>query len=278
MKRRRLAEFDLDACPCCREPIKSWGQHVRRHPECAEAMQQDAEVDYSQDSLQLDAERRERQAILADAIAELTYIRNLNTPDVECAIAMARTAIHQHSVRAAQGLAHLLRPGVTADQVLDVLIDLERQSSVFEGLETEAQRDSILRQSHPFIAPRIVVCGPAKQKVVSCPVKDLLTRQLKYNPGLCRAVWLASEEYKKGCLHRRPADRFETLADGSALRDHAELLRTARPDEVLDLRVPLIFYGDEIEVRSPRRPALSPEHLIAGGVRSHSLARAHHRS
>ena len=113
-----------------------------------------------------------------------------------------------------------------------------------------------MRQTHPFIAPRVVVCGADKHKVVSSPVKDLLTRQLKYNPGLCRAAWLASEEYKKGHLHHRTPERFETLTDGSALRDHADVLRLARPDEVLDLRVPLIFYGDEIEVRSPPRPAV----------------------
>ena len=248
-------------CPMCKAPYRRWGSHVRYNPACKDAYD-DVVGDCEPDSLQQDAQARERQHALADAIAELTYEKHLKPAEVQTAISLARIAIHQHNARAADGLRHLLAPGVTAEQVAASLDTLEQQQPIFSGLETEAKQRSVLRRTYPYVAPRTVVFGTAQQKADSFSVRELLVRHLTHNPAVLKACWDKSEGWKSGAQHGLEAEVFDDFDSGSAIRRHTEFARKATSDEASDLRVALFFYGDEIEVRAASKvqPLPLPPH------------------
>ena len=164
-------------CASCARAYSSWACHCRWHPECAAAAEGTEGADCLLDPLQQQAARSERQAAIAESIADLTYSKNLKASDVQAAVALARTALHYHNERAAEGLNGLLKPGVTAEEVAAALNLLEQQDSVFKGLETEAQQTSVLRRLYPYVVPRTVTYG-AKEKADSFAVDDLLIRHL----------------------------------------------------------------------------------------------------
>ena len=178
--KRRLAKAapQPHVCARCERGYASWGHHCRWNPACA-AAGEDAECgDCLPDELQVDAQTRERQAALADSIAELSYSKNLKAAEVQAALTLARTAIYHHNERAADGLRELLKDGVTSEQVAAALDSLEQQDSIFKGLETEAQQTSVLRRKYPYLKPRTVTYGGAKEKADSFAVDDLLIRHL----------------------------------------------------------------------------------------------------
>uniref|UniRef100_A0A7S4HES7 Uncharacterized protein n=1 Tax=Prymnesium polylepis TaxID=72548 RepID=A0A7S4HES7_9EUKA len=105
--KRRLAKAapQPHVCARCERGYTSWGHHCRWNPSCAAA------GECLPDELQVDAQARERQAALADSIAELSYSKNLKAAEVQAAVALARIAIHHHNERAADGLRELLKDG-----------------------------------------------------------------------------------------------------------------------------------------------------------------------
>lgn len=242
-----LALASDPVCPRCTASYKRWGCHLRYNPLCKDAFD-DACDDCEPDHIQLDAQTRERQEALAEAISELSYSKQLKPAEVQSAIALARVAIYQHNARAANGLRHLLAPGVSTEQVAAALDALEQQQPVFAGLETEAQQMSVLRRTYPYLPPRTVVFGAPKEKADSFSVVDLLARHLTHSPRVLKKCWEKSERWKSGELHNVEAEIFDDFDSGAALRRHTELTRKAAPDEVCDLRIGLIFYGDEVEV------------------------------
>jgi hypothetical protein len=177
--KRRLAKAapQPHVCARCERGYTSWGHHCRWNPSCAAAGEDEC-GECLPDELQVDAQARERQAALADSIAELSYSKNLKAAEVQAAVALARIAIHHHNERAADGLRELLKDGVTSEQVAAALNALEQQDSVFKGLETEAQQTSVLRRKYPYLKPRTVTYGGAKEKADSFAVDDLLIRHL----------------------------------------------------------------------------------------------------
>ena len=178
LKRRLAKAAPQLVCAGCARAYTSWGHHCRWHPECA-AVDEGTECgDCLPDEIQLDAACRERQAALAESIADLSYSKNLKAKDVQAAVTLARTAVRLHNERAADGLQKLLRPGVTSEQVAAALNALEQQDSIFKGLETEAQQMSVLRRKYPYLVPRTVTFDSAKEKADSFAVDDLLIRHL----------------------------------------------------------------------------------------------------
>ena len=59
----------------------------------------------------------------------------------------------------------------------------------------------------------------------------------------------ASDFFKTGELFQKQPTVLCDMMDGVAARFHPHLMKPATPEEIDDLRVPLIFNCDDIEVR-----------------------------
>lgn len=246
---RNEVEFcaQMPSCPCCGIAYKSWGHHLRYHPECGDSEDEDTDDDLPDlverdsgdegDDESLAELRRERarpkqsfgEGLMQDTIAadllDLRYNHGFEESDI----------------------AHLKR---YADKwvAMKEKLNGKQSSSLFAGLTTKKQEFARVRAKPGYIEPRRVSFGP--HDVVSFDIAELLTRALQQNAAIRREAEQASNLFKSGSLHKKMPDVLDGILSGTAARFHPELMRTATDEESADFRVPLIFNLDDIEVRS----------------------------
>lgn len=145
----------------------------------------------------------------------------------------------------AERLQPFLRPGVSLDAVKEIL-----SVDMFDGLATSKQEFAWAKRNMPYIEPRVVNVG-GKDEVISFNVASLLQRMLVHNAGFRKTCEDRSREWKKGEQWQVTPDTDNVLDDfdkAVGARFHEELMRPATEEEKHDLRVPLLFNCDDIEV------------------------------
>ena len=121
---------------------------------------------------------------------------------------------------------------------------------MFDGLATSKQEFAWAKRNMPYIEPRVVNVG-GKDEVISFNVASLLQRMLVHNAGFRKTCEDRSREWKKGEQWQVTPDTDNVLDDfdkAVGARFHEELMRPATEEEKHDLRVPLLFNCDDIEV------------------------------
>ena len=244
------------ACPGCRKPFACHAQHLRRDARCAalvaalECGECDDPEPEAPSQVQLMLERDSGAFEVAEGLAELRYNRNMNNPQVEAAKQLAHVAAKRSREQAFGQLQHLLRPGVSAADVEAALA----AANPFEGVKTRKTETAVLKQHYPLLETRVTNLGDG-HRVVGVNAVDAIIRLLRENVEVRRQMIAKSEEWKRGDEWRVTSARLDNIDQGSAFRQHPHLMRPATPDEARDLRIAIILYADEVEVR--RGPATS---------------------
>ena len=269
--KRVWSKSKMPACEHCGSTYKSWGHHLRWSPECAECDESDSESDTCPDLEDSDDEdaaeemkleemkRSVGEGILHDTVAEdlltLRYTHGFEESDI------------------AQ-LKQVVDKWVTLRDKLDKSpADHKPQTpALFSGLQTKKQEFARIRTKSGYIEPRRVKVG--EHDIVSFDMAQLLTRVLQKNAAVRREVEQASKSFTSGSLHKQMPTVLSDILSGTAARFHPELMRKATAEEVHDLRVPLVFNLDDIEVRPA--PALSHARAVPLTVRR-SIVRCAHR-
>ena len=244
------------ACPGCRKPFACHAQHLRQDARCAalvaalECGECDDPEPEAPSQVQLMLERDSGAFEVAEGLAELRYNRNMNNPQVEAAKQLAHVAAKRSREQAFGQLQHLLRPGVSAADVEAALA----AANPFEGVKTRKTETAVLKQHYPLLETRVTNLGDG-HRVVGVNAVDAIIRLLRENAEVRRQMIAKSEEWKRGDEWRVTSARLDNIDQGSAFRQHPHLMRPATPDEARDLRIAIILYADEVEVR--RGPATS---------------------
>ena len=153
-------------------------------------------------------------------------------------------------------LQPLMRDGVSAEAVMKALSSID----IFEGLRSSYLELSAARRDLPVIEPRVSqVTNPEGKtsEVVSFDLVELLRRKLEYDQEFLASAIALSDRLKTGqhfCVEEQGA--VADVLDGVEARFHPHLHRQATDTEVNDLRMPFLFYSDDVEVRpKPARRA-----------------------
>lgn len=125
---------------------------------------------------------------------------------------------------------------------------------LFAGIESEAKELSVLKETVPYVEPRVVkLSSDPKDIVVSRNFGDMLTMRLQNEPKFRRQCLAASKRWKSGELWCEEPEVLKDLEDGVKARFDEDLMRPARPEEQHDLRIGLVFNNDDSEA-SPHSP------------------------
>ena len=153
---------------------------------------------------------------------------------------------------ARQDLAPLLRKDAKPEKVAAAL----GQRGIFEGIETSKRELAHTKSDVPYLEPREVqLSDDPNDKVVSFDICDLIARKLQHDSNFRKKAEACSDVLKSGAKYQTSPDgALENTLDGDEARFQPHLWRPAEADEEFDLRVPLQFQCDEVEVTSARRP------------------------
>jgi hypothetical protein len=168
--------------------------------------------------------------------------REFDDGDVRCVKQAAQGWYDLAVAGAAAELRPLLAPGVTYSQVTETL-----QKQLFKGLETAHKEETVLKKALPYVEPR--VSRMEQHEHVSFDLFDLLVRKLTHDKHFRKMVLQTSEKWKKGKMHRRMPKVLKDIMDGTKARFHPELLRKALPGEENHVRVAVLPWLDDVEVR-----------------------------
>ena len=250
----------MPQCECCgteyRGPI---GYHLRYHPDCVSAYDPDesddedlpdlVNADDSDDETMAPEELRELAATWKKDILRETVAEDLLTMRYEHGFQEADIKVVKEMTEKWMKLR---------DQVNSIDDRTpDSRPALFHGLQTKKQEFARIRKDPNILEPRRVKVK--QHNIVSFDMADLLARRLRTDDDLLREVEEKSEEFKSGRLHGEMPEELTDILSGTAARFHPHLMRKATDEEIHDLRVPLIFNCDDIEVTarckasSPRR-------------------------
>ena len=240
-------------CPGCHKFFLSIAKHAGRSPDCAAVLWSEEKTASSSvkecDKLSHLFSTQSNKLETSEHLARLRYDRHLNNPDIEAAKDLARCAVDQ---RTEILLNLLLPPGRSRQEVL------KGMPAAFQGLETVDQERAVHAREFPYIKPRVVQLGDAKEKMVSLPVDQLLVRLLQEDKTIREAVGAKSDEWKRGDKWQVASMQFGDVDDGQIMRFHDHLMRPATREEADDIRIGLIKYFDEVEARPHARALTDP--------------------
>ena len=245
-------------CPDCGKPFQLLGRHKCRpvQPDhrlpatkigSAVPEERGTEQDAVGAMIEQDALREELSAKLLDA----RYEHGFDDGDIKVVKQVADFCMQHLRGTAHLSLQHLLRPGVTEDEVAAAL----GVTSAFDGLETKQQEMAYATANVAYLKPREVELDD-ESMVVSFDIFDLIVRKLQNDAKFRKAVIAKSEEWKRGdkwC--KPPEEKLSGIDDGIAARYHARLMRPATEEEKEDVRLALLKQADDIEVRQQRHAA-----------------------
>ena len=239
-------------CDCCGQTYKSWGHHIRWNPQCEEINDEDDDdtdmpmLVSNSDSEDEEVEEnfRELKRSIGETAMQETVAEDLLTMRFKYGFEEAE-------------VNHLKRYVDKWVALRDKLHESTgKLTPLFDGLQTKKQEFARIRTKPGYVEPRRVKAG--EHDIVSFDPAVLLTRMLQNKKAVRREVEQASETFKSGSLHKKSPSVLSTVLDGIAARYHPELMRKATLEEADDLRVPLVFNLDDIEVRRTPCPMPCP--------------------
>jgi hypothetical protein len=244
----------MPECSHCGATFRGgWGHHYRFNPDCA-VSDDDSDDEYpglvdappsdEEESPLSITELRSRfqkdtaKETIASDLLDLRYKHGFDEKD----ISLVKTYVDkwrrlEHEVTAPAS------PPASASASASVSF-----VSTFEGLQTKKQEFARVRRKTGYLEPRRVQIG--EHDIVSFDTADLLTRKLQNDAEVRRECQRASDLFKTGSLHKHMPDELTDITSGAAARFHPHLMRKATQEGQDDLRIPLIFNCDDIEVRS----------------------------
>ena len=187
----------------------------------------------------------ELQEEVASDLCDLRHMRGLDEVDIKQIKQAVRGWDATANAIRAERLLPFLRDGMTPEELKAIL-----SVDVFDGLATSYMEFARAKQNTPFIEPRVVKLG-GKDEVISFDMASLLQRKLVYDADFRKTCESRSRVWKRG-EHWQVSPQADDILDefdkAVGARFHAELMRPATKDEEHDLRVPLLFNCDDIEV------------------------------
>ena len=249
------------ACETCGGRYTHLAHHLRHHPECGVC---EFDSDAAEDS-EAQEEHTEvahmhtfKVSMCKDEIAydliNLRYEHGFSNKNIELLKSYAQKW-HEIAVNAGQSTSATVAPPM----------------NLFKGLETKklefAHARNVLVN---YIEPRQVVIDGI-HKVVSFDTATLIERKLQNDASTRQSLLAASDFFKTGELFQKQPTVLNDMMDGVAARFHPQLMKPATPEEIDDLRVPLIFNCDDIEVCVCMTPRRTHPHTL----RSCALYRHH---
>ena len=189
-------------CPKCSLPIRSFGQHLRQHPQCRSTEAARVGVQFvaaPQFHDEYDINGAEQRRRLADVLSECRYERCWSNADVGQLKTAYPDMYDATNLGAYDALKPLLQSGVTADHVTRALAELGH--TAFKGIETRARELAYAKGEVPYIEPRVVLLekgGSLDDQVVSFPMTDLLIRDLQHDPVVRHHTLKKSDYFKTG--------------------------------------------------------------------------------
>ena len=187
----------------------------------------------------------ELQEEVASDLCDLRHMRGLDEVDIKQIKQAVRGWDATANAIRAERLLPFLRDGMTPEELKAIL-----SVDVFDGLATSYMEFARAKQNTPFIEPRVVKLG-GKDEVISFDMASLLQRKLVYDADFRKTCESRSRVWKRG-EHWQVSPQTDDILDefdkAVGARFHAELMRPATKDEEHDLRVPLLFNCDDIEV------------------------------
>ena len=261
--KRLLDGFPQDAytmdggvlCYECGEVCASLAHHFRYHPECAgyETGEEDGVAELvEEDDKELfqEAHSAAARAQVAWDLSTLRYKHNLDNGAVAAIKTFAESWIQEELAEVAHRVQPLLKSSVAS-------LELESafRVKIFSGLETAAKEEAYRKATLNPLQPRSVDLDDG-DVVASFDMAKLLERKLQTDKRFRAQVETASDAYKTGKLHKQPAGIVRGFEDGDVARNHPHLLREATLEEEHDLRIPLVFNCDDIEVSRALYPTM----------------------
>ncbi len=245
-------------CTVCHRAYASLTQHLLHWPSCDEegllckavvvydgaSAVHDADVlDSGGDDLAENFATDALQATVAADLAELRFEYGMSGKE----ITVLKKKVAEWRALEVDAMVAALRPHLK-DDVTESDIDRLLEGNIFQGLETESKEMAAAQYGVAALKPTVVQVGP-EDTVVSFNVAALLEHKLQHDKVFRRTVLAKSEEYKRGeQWKKQPEDKIASWEDGTAARWHPHLMRPATSEEVDDVRIPLCFNCDDIEV------------------------------
>ena len=265
-------------CDVCGAAYTDLAVHLYHHPECDEDADLPELVVCSPcssecgDFCDLEALDELDALIAADHLkdevaadlAELRFEHGYGPVEIDRVKALAAKWVRARDAQVHRDLAAFLRPGVKPEQVAAAL----GARSIFDGLETSAKDLGYFKQLVPYLEPRVAqLSDNLDDKVVSFDISIGLTRKLQHDASFRSRVLKKSEQLKTGELYETlPEGTMSDTLEAAEARFHPHLWRPASEDEKDDVRVPLAFSCDDVEVQ----PARTARALHTPVARSHA--------
>jgi hypothetical protein len=241
----RRASQDGHVCKDCGESYKDLARH---EASCAGVCEPCSPGKLPKPTFVIDDVLHARAGLqeeVASDLCDLRHQRGLDEVDIRHVKSAVRSWDSMANDVREQRLKPYLSHGVTPE-MLDEILNVD----IFEGLATSKQEFARAKTSTPYIEPRVVNVG-GKDEVISFDVASLLHRKLAHDARFRRTCEARSREWKRG-EHWRVTPGADDIMDdfdkAVGARFHDELMRPATEEEEHDLRVPLLFNCDDIEV------------------------------
>ena len=276
---------DVHICDFCGCKYKHLAQHLRwcdlcDLPELASCSTSDDDEDRQLDVELFEAETTalahaltsaELQGKVADDLAEERLEYGRGNEDVARLKKMVGEWVQLRDESSLVCLQPLLRKGITAEQVQTALAGRD----IFKGIETAKKEIAFTQSRVAYIEPRVVQLSDDKDdKVVSFRMVDLLARSLQ-NKRIRRRTLEVSDRLKTGELYQKvPDDMITDAIEATQARFHPHLWRPATDEEVDDVRIPLVFNCDEVEVSRIAPGAHTCISIPATHTRTHCVSSA----
>ena len=259
----KLGQASKHVCASCGASYNDLAAHLRWHPECddedypelvatSECSDFDYILDLEPDSTLAALASDDLRDRVASDLAELRLEHGYGDKDIERLKGMVQTWVAMRDRSSHRNLAPLLRKDAKPEKVAAAL----GQRCIFEGIETSKRELAHTKSDVPYLEPREVqLSDDPNDKVVSFDICDLIARKLQHDSNFRKKAEACSDVLKSGAKYQTSPDgALENTLDGDEARFHPHLWRPAEADEEFDLRVPLQFQCDEVEVTSARRP------------------------
>ena len=231
-------------CETCGLRYTHLAHHLRHHPECGVCEVDSDASDESVESEDADSDAENLLSVfkgdmckdeVAYDLITLRFEHGLSNKNIELVKSYAQKW-HEAAVNAGQSTV----PHKASSPI-----------KLFKGLETKKQKLEFAHARNVlvnYIEPRQVVIDGI-HKVVSFDTAALIERKLQNDASTRQTLLAASDFFKTGELFQKQPTVLCDMMDGVAARFHPHLMKPATPEEIDDLRVPLIFNCDDIEVR-----------------------------
>ena len=187
----------------------------------------------------------ELQEEVASDLCDLRHMRGLDEVDIRHVKQAVRGWDAMSNEIRAERLLPFLRDGMTPEEIRAIL-----SVDIFDGLATSYKEFARAKQNTPYIEPRVVNLG-GKDEVISFDMASLLLRKLVHDADFRKTCESRSRVWKRGehwQVSPQADDMLDDFDSAVGARFHDELMRPATKDEEHDLRVPLLFNCDDIEV------------------------------